>query len=167
MAVYSVDKLITEARKIAVDYRKATGKALPGVSAEVSMHDAARLLDLELVKENGLGYDAIGRGTRAGLKYQIKSRVIFDEQKSGHRLGQLRTEQNWDRIVMVLMDEDLETYEIYEVSREMILDELEKMTDSKRSKRGAMSVARFKMIGHLAWTREEGVLENELWHNHS
>ena len=82
-------------------------------------------------------------------------------------MGQLRTEQDWDRIVMVLMDEDLETYEIYEVSREMILDELEKMADSKRSKRGAMSVARFKMIGQLAWTREEGVLESELWHNHS
>jgi hypothetical protein len=33
-----------------------------------------------------------------------------------------------------------------------------------RAKRGALSVARLKIIGRLAWTREDG-LEPEVWDN--
>jgi hypothetical protein len=38
---------------------------------------------------------------------------------------------------------------------------------SNRKKRGAMSVARFKIIARLVWTREEGVIEDEIWDNQS
>jgi hypothetical protein len=166
MAVYSVDKLITEARRIAAEYRRATGKPLAGVTSEVCQYDAARLLDLELTKvgANG-GYDAIGRGARDGLKIQIKGRAIFDESKSGQRIGQLKLEQEWDAVVLVLMDEDLEPYEIYEARRNDIIDAIADNQASKRSKRGIMSVARFKAIGRLAWTRENGP-ESDLWENH-
>ena len=61
MTVYSVDKLISEARRLAADYRRATGKTMPGVSIEIAQNDAARLLDLELANDPQLGYDALGR----------------------------------------------------------------------------------------------------------
>ena len=163
MGVYSVDKLIGEARRIAAEYRRATGKPLAGVSGEVCQYDAAQLLDLELLKSPELGYDALGRGARDGLRIQIKGRAIFDENKSGQRIGQLKLEQDWDRVVLVLMDEDLEAFEIYEASREEIVTALDESVPSKRSKRGIMSVAKFKMIGHLAWTRENGTEDDELW----
>jgi hypothetical protein len=166
MGVYSVDKLIGEARRLAAEYRRATGKPLAGVSGEVCQHDAARLLDLELRPAGGEGgYDAIGRGTRVGKRIQIKGRAVFDEGKSGHRIGQLKTDQDWDSVVLVLMDDNLEPFEIYEAERTEIIEALKGSTPSRRNKRGAMSVARFKAIAKLVWTRENGLEQNEIWDN--
>lgn len=166
MPVYSVDKLISEARRIAAEYRRATGKPL-GISAEIAQHDACHYLHLEPV-EAETGYDAIGvEEPRKGRRIQIKGRAIFDESKGGQRLGQLRLEQDWDSVALVLMDPEFETTEIYEASRQAILDALEDATQSRRSNRGAMSVARFKHIAQLVWTREEGLITNIIWSNQS
>lgn len=164
MSLYSVDKLISEARRIAADYRRATGKPL-GISSEIARHDACTYLELE-PKDDAVGYDAIGlNNERKGLRFQIKGRAIFDENKSGQRLGQIKVEQEWDFIVLVIMDEDFETSEIYEVSREEVLEDLADSEKSKRKKRGAMSVARFKRLAHLVWNRDEGLIGNEVWDN--
>ncbi|NOY61863.1 MAG: hypothetical protein GXP10_01695 [Gammaproteobacteria bacterium] len=165
MSIYSLDKLIGEARRLASDYRKATGKSLGGVSGEVAQYDAAKLLDLELCPEQSVGYDAIGRGLREGRRIQIKGRAIFDESKaSRQRVGQLKVDQQWDSVVLVMMDEHFETTEIYEAHREQLLDA---MVDSsaKRSKRGALSVAKFKVIAQLVWSREDGLLDDGVWDN--
>ncbi len=167
MSVYSVEKLISEARRLAAEFRRTTGKPLPGVSGEIAEHDAARLLDLELCKDKPGGYDAVGRGSRAGKHIQIKGRVIFDEDKAGQRVGQLKLEQDWDSVLLVVMDENYEPFEIFEAERDDILDAMEDGGGSARKKRGAMTVARFKIIAHLVWTREEGVIEDEVWDNRS
>lgn len=164
MSVYSVDKLITEARRIAAEYRRATGKPL-GISSEIATHDACTLLDLEPV-EDATGYDAVGKqGDYEGQRFQIKGRAIFDESKSGQRLGQIKLDQEWDRLVLVLMDEDFETTEIYAVSRDEMMDDLEESQNSNRQKRGIMSVARFKRLAHLVWNREQGRVDDEIWDN--
>ena len=164
MSLYSVDKLISEARRIAAEYRRATGKPL-GISAEIASHDACTYLDLE-ANEEALGYDAVGsKGERKGKHFQIKGRAIFDEQKGGQRLGQIKIEQDWDIILLVLMDEDFETTEIYEASREDILNDLDEAGTSSRQKRGVMSVARFKRLAQLAWSREQGLVNDEVWNN--
>ena len=167
MGVYSVDKLISEARRLAAEFRRATGKPLPGVSGEIAEHDAARLLDLELCKERPGGYDAIGRGDREGDRVQIKGRVIFGEEKSGQRIGQLKLDKDWDSVVLVVMDENYDAVELYEASREEIENAIDESASSSRKKRGAMTVARFKIISRLVWTRDEGVLDNEVWDNRS
>ncbi|HQU15155.1 MAG: hypothetical protein B7Z66_05940 [Chromatiales bacterium 21-64-14] len=167
MTVYSVDKLIAQARQLAADYKRAMGKPLAGVSGEIAEYDAACLLDLELCQERRGGYDAIGRGPRDGLRFQIKGRAIFDEKKSGQRIGQLKVDQEWDRLLLVLLDENFETVEIYEAQREAVLEAAGSGASSRRSKRGAMSVARFKNIARLAWSRERGVEEDEVWDNRS
>lgn len=165
MSLYSVDKLMTQTRKLAADYRRATGKPLP-VTTEIANFDASTLLDLELIQPPPGGYDAVGRsGQREGLRYQIKGRAIFDDSKGGHRIGQLKLEQEWDAVLLVLLDDDFEPFEIFEADRDTIVEAMEEGQSSKRSKRGAMSVARFKNIAHLAWTREEGVIEDEIWTN--
>lgn len=153
MSVYSVDKLMTQARRLAVEYRQATGKPL-AVTSEIANYDAARLLNLELLPAGQHGYDAIGKGARAGERIQIKGRTIFDRSKSGHRIGQLKLGQDWDTLVLVLMDENFEPFEIYEAGRETVEDSLEMDGNTRRGKRGAMSVARFKNIGRLVWSRE-------------
>lgn len=164
MSLYSVDKLISEARRIAAEYRRATGKPL-GISAEIACHDACTYLELE-ANEEAVGYDAVGlKGNREGSRFQIKGRAIFDGQKGGQRLGQIKVEQDWDKILLVLMDEDFETTEIYEASREEILKDLDEAGTSSRQKRGVMSVARFKRLAHLVWNKEEGLIDDEVWNN--
>lgn len=161
--VFAVDKLISEARRLAADYRRATGKSL-GISAEIAKHDACTLLNLEPV-DGVAGYDAIGRDERDGLHIQIKGRAIFNEAKKGQRIGQLKLEQEWDSVVLVIMDEDFAADAIYEASRDEIITAMEEQADSKRSKRGAMSVARFKNIARQVWNRDEGDISDEIWDN--
>ncbi len=165
MGIYSVEKLISEARRLAVEYRRTTGKPLPGISGEIAEHDAARLLDLQLCDPRPGGYDAVGRGRREGRRVQIKGRTIFDEGKPGQRVGQLKLDQDWDSVVLVLLDESYEPFEIYEAGREAILAAMDEAGASSRRKRGAMSVARFRIIADLVWTREEGEIDDEIWEN--
>lgn len=165
-ALFSVGKLISEARHLAAEYRRATGQPL-GISGEIARHDACHLLNLEPVKEGTSGFDAIGRGERQGHRIQIKGRVIFDEAKKNQRIGQLKVEQNWDSVMLVLMDENYETDSIYEADRESVLEALSEQKENSRSKRGAMSVAKFKNIAQLVWSREEGLIHNEIWDNQS
>ena len=164
MSLYSVDKLISEARRIAAEYRRTTGKPL-GISAEIARHDACHHLELD-PQEDAVGYDATGlSGQRKNFRFQIKGRAIFDEKKGGQRIGQIKLEQDWDKILLVLMDEDFETTEIYEASRQEILDDMDEAGSSNRSKRGAMSVARFKRLAHLVWSNAEGLIDDEVWDN--
>ena len=163
MSVYDVDQLIAQARRLAAEYRRATGKPLGGVSVEISNADAARLLDLELVNDPQVPYDAVGRGSREGRRILIKGRAIFDQEKGGQRLGQIKLEQEWDSVLLVLMDENYEPFEIYEAEREEI--EYAMNEGGKRNKRGAMSVAKFKIISQLVWSADEGVIEDEIWDN--
>ncbi len=164
MTVYAVDKLISEARRLAAEYRKATGQSL-GVSAEIARHDVARLLGLELVPATAPGgYDALGKGRWEGKRIQIKGRAVFDESKSGQRIGQLKLGQDWDLVMLILMDENFEPFEIHEADRSELEAAVEE-SSSKRNKRGALSVARFKIIGRLVWTRENGLEDDGFWDN--
>jgi hypothetical protein len=154
---------MSEARRLAREYRVAMGKPLAGISAELAVHDAMRLMDLEAAPAGVGGYDAIGRGRRAGKRIQIKGRAILDESKGGQRIGQLKIEQQWDSVMLVLMNEDYDPVEIYEADRRDVMEAMDK-TSSNRSKRGAVSVARFKIIGRLVWS-SDGVEEDEIWDN--
>jgi hypothetical protein len=46
MGIDSIDKLMAEARRLAVEYRQTTGKTLP-VTSEIAVYDAIRLLNLD------------------------------------------------------------------------------------------------------------------------
>lgn len=154
MSVYAVDKLIVQARKLASDYRKAMGKPLAGISVEIAEYDAVNLLGLALCEPRVAGYDAIGQGAREGKRIQIKGRVLSDSKSTGQRIGQLQLDQDWDSVVLVILDEDYQPHAIYEADRQAILDAMqddEQGEGKKRNRRGAMSVARFKKIARLAW----------------
>lgn len=152
---YSIDALIAQTRRLAAEFRAATGKPLP-VSAEIAQYDASRLLDLEPVPPGTGGYDAVGRGVRSGRRIQIKGRVVPNEGGMAHRIGQLKLDQVWDILMLVLMDEQFEPCHIYEAERTMIEACLSQAESNRRNRRGAMSVARFKNIAQLAWSRQCG-----------
>ena len=61
------------------------------------------------------------------------------------------------------MDEDFESTEIYEASRQDMLDNIE--DEGNRQKRGAISVARFKRFAKQVWNKDEGLIVDEVWDN--
>ncbi|WP_457666129.1 hypothetical protein [Thiolapillus sp.] len=163
MSVYALEQLIAETRRLAAEYRRTTGQMLP-VTGEIARFDAARELNLEPAEPRVSGVDALGKDEYEDRRYQIKGRVILDEARAGYRIGQLNTNGDWTHVALVLLDEDFQPFKIYEADREEILTALSR-SSGKRSKRGAMSVAKFEAIGELVWTRENG-REDEVWSNY-
>ncbi len=160
MSVYAVDKLITQARRLAKEYRQVTGKTLP-VTGEIAINDAIRLLGMAAASELNCGFDAVLEYQQQRLRVQIKGRAIVNSKRSGHRLGQLKLEQDWDAIVLVIMDVDYETSEIYLAERETIMEAI----NESKNKRGSISIARFKIIGDLLWSAENGIENDGYWNN--
>jgi hypothetical protein len=161
--LYSIDLLMQQTRQLAARYRKTTGNTLP-ITGEIARFDVAKALHLDLNDNLTLGYDAIGQGQRDGLKILIKGRVIFEDSQSSPRLGQLNPDGRWDRVVMVLFDDDYMPVEMYEASAEEISSTLQGKAESKNKKRGAMSVAQFKIISELVWSGQESDT-SEVWEN--
>lgn len=159
LPAYSIDALIAQTRRLAAEFRAATGKPLP-VGGEIAQYDASRLLDLDPVSPGTGGYDAIGRGPRSGQRIQIKGRVLPSEGGIAHRIGQLKLDQEWDILMLVLMNEQFEPCHIYEAERPIIEACLKDARRTSRNRRGAMSVAKFKNIARLVWSQDRD-LEDE------
>lgn len=162
MDIYAIDKLMEETRQLAARYRQTTGSVLP-VTAEIARFDAARALQLRLNDVSEQAYDATGTGDHADLRFVIKGRAVFDSARSGQRIGQFNTRQDWDYALLVLFDADYQPDEIYQAHRDDIIEALE-ARQSKQKKRGAMSVAQFKIIGTRVWSMENGP-ESDIWDN--
>lgn len=154
MSLYSIEKLINETRRLAAEFKRTTGTMLP-VSGEIARYDVSHHLNLTLSTNNTCGYDAMGSGQREGLRVLIKSRVIGDQVKPGHRIGQLNLKGDWDIIILSLMDNAFEPLEMYQLSRQKILEDLA-THGQKHDKRGAISVAKFRIIGERVWDKEHG-----------
>jgi hypothetical protein len=153
--LYSIDLLMQQTRQLAARYRQTTGNTLP-ITGEIARFDVAKALNLTLCDDSTLGYDAIGNDEHAELKVLIKGGVIFEDSHSSPRIGQIKPDGRWNRVVMVLFDDDYMPVEMYEASAEDVSEAIEAKPDSKNKKRGAMSVAQFKIIGNLVWTELEG-----------
>ncbi|MSR13780.1 MAG: hypothetical protein EXR86_04295 [Gammaproteobacteria bacterium] len=150
MSVYAVDKLMSEARRLATEYKKLTGKTRP-LSAEIAINDAVRLLSLVPVTDPGLGYDAVQNHADRQERCVIKARVLFDPAKNAHRLGDVKLDKPWDTLLVVLMNASYETTEIYAVSREAVANAVAERAEHKKAN---LTIAKIKFIGALAWARE-------------
>lgn len=145
-------ELLGEAKALAREYYALTGKPL-GVTGEVAEYEAARILGVELTAARQAGYDAIERVGGATKKLQIKGRCLQENCKPGQRLGSIRTEHDWDAVLMVLLDYEFNATEIYEAQRENVEGALKAPGSKARNVRGALSVSKFKSIGTLRWQR--------------
>ena len=138
--------LLKETKKLAREYYALTGKAL-GVTGEIAEYEAARILGIELTSARQAGYDAIKRTKGLVKRFQIKGRCLQDNCKPGQRLGAIRMTHDWDTVLMVLLDSDFNTLEIYEAQRSKIKAALMVPGSKARNERGALSINKFKSIG--------------------
>ena len=150
MAVYKLDKLMAETRRLAAEYRRSTGSTLP-VSAELAKFDAISLLGLRTLDTPISGVDALCDTERGVERVQIKGRVIFDAKKTGQRVGQLNLDADWDIVLLVMMDEDYQSTAIFSVSKTQLLKVLAEQHDAKSTARGALSVKKFQAIAEQVW----------------
>jgi Family of unknown function (DUF6998) len=144
--------LLNDAKKLAKKYRMLTGKPL-GITGEVAEFSAANILGLKLSKARQAGYDATKKVNGKELKVQIKGRCILNNAKPGQRLGSIQLDKEWDAVIMVLLDEDLEVICMYEAERRAIENALMVPGSKARNERGALGVSKFKSIGQLVWER--------------
>ena len=140
--------ILARAKQAAVDYYRLTRKPL-GITGEVGEYEAARLLELTLKDARTPGYDA---EDEAGLRYQIKSRAVPDPGRADSQLlGSIKRAQEWDAVLMVLMNQEMETQEIWRAERNAVLKALAAPGSKAKNERGALSVSEFRQIGTRVW----------------
>ncbi len=146
MSVYQLEKLMTETRRLAAEYRRTTQLVLP-VTSELARFDAMSLLGLDEPEVKTSGVDAV----KNGLRYEIKSRVIFGGSKKRQRIGQLHPEASWDSVLLVLYNEDYQPTEIYEMDKATAIAVVAEDAKKTVAKRGIMSVEKFKTLAKRVW----------------
>lgn len=147
-SVKEIGDILESVKKLAVDYNRLTGKYL-SISGEYGEYFAAKNLELNLVDDKKLGYDATNE---AGTRIHIKSQVISaDKELSGQRLGSILFDREWDSIMVVVMNEAFEPYAIYEAGREAIEQSVKKGGGKSRNARSTLSAGQFKEISTLVW----------------
>jgi hypothetical protein len=142
--------LLQRAKAIAQSYRALTGKPL-GVTGEVAEYEAARLLGLELAPARQAGYDALEVRNGAVRRHQIKGRCLPANAKPGQRIGRISLDHEWDAVLLVLLDEALETREIWEAPRDALVQLLQAPGSKARNERHALAIAQFKRVAVLRW----------------
>jgi hypothetical protein len=145
-------EILGEAKKLAQEYRQLTGKPL-GITGEAAEYEAARILGIQLTPARQAGYDAIEDRDGEPYYLQIKGRCLLPDSKPGQRLGGINTEKEWDAVLMVLLDQNFDAFEIHEAQRADIVAALTAPGSKARNERGALAISKFKAIGKLRWTR--------------
>jgi hypothetical protein len=144
----SISEILARAKQAAIDYYRLTGKPL-GITGEVGEYEAARLLGLTLADARAPGYDATDEN---GVRYQIKARAFSATgRRKSQRLGSIKLDHEWEAVLLVLMDEALETLEIWEAERSAVVEALTAPGSKARNERGALAVSKFKQIGKQIW----------------
>lgn len=145
-----VERLLTQAKNLAKRYRALTGKPL-GITGEVAEFYAAKYLGLQLVLAREPGHDATMKEGKKTVRVQIKGRCLAKNCNPGQRLGRIKLEKNWDRVILVLMDEYFEVTKIFQAERHAVIRALQAPGSKARNERGALGVNKFKAIGKLVW----------------
>lgn len=145
-------RLLANVKLLAREYRALTGRPL-GVTGEVAEYEAVRLLpDLELAPVRQAGYDAIRRTSEGFQRLQIKGRCT---PMARGRLGAISLTQDWDAVLLVLLDSAFEATAIYEADRDTVALALTKPGSKARNERGQLAISSFVALGKRIWPTTE------------
>lgn len=82
-----------------------------------------------------------------------KGRCILEKSKPGQHLGSIDIHKEWDAVLMVLLDEIFDAFEIREAGQSVVIARLAEPGSKSRNERRSLGVNQFKAIGHLRWRR--------------
>ncbi len=152
MSLDPVLDILADAKKLAQQYRALTGKPL-GIAGEVAEYEAAHILGLNLTAARQAGYDATEIRDGKLFRLQIKGRCVLEGNKPGQRMGSIDIRKEFDAVLLVLLDGDLEATAIYEAPRDAVITALTTPGSKSRNERGALGISKFKSIGIIRWQR--------------
>jgi hypothetical protein len=126
-----------------------TGRPL-GVTGEMAEYEAARILGLELAVVRQAGYDAIRKTPGGEQLLEIKGRCVPGGGGS-QRVGAIDLRGAWEAVLLVLLDEQFNAFEIHEAGREALTEALQRPGSKARNERGQLGVSQFKAAGQRIW----------------
>jgi len=144
--------ILSDVKRLAVEYYSLTGKPL-GVTGELAEFEAAELLGLQLADARTAGYDATRVVDGHEVKIQIKGRRITGPTHYRGRVPSINLKKPFDTVVLVLMNEDYETVEIWESSRDLVEARLMAPGSKARNIRSSLAISQFKSIAEKVWPR--------------
>jgi hypothetical protein len=144
-----IGEILAAVKVLSKEYRAITGRPL-GCTGEIAEYEAVQRLGLKLAPVRQAGYDAIRETAGKRERIQIKGRCV-PPGGGTQKLGVLDVESEWDAVIVVLLDEDLNPTAIHEASREYVLEALA-VPGSKARANGRLSVAEFRKVSfcHLS-----------------
>lgn len=147
--------LAREAKDLARRYYQLTGKPL-GVTGEIAELEAARLLGLRLAGARQAGWDATRvRADRTLERIQIKGRWLMNGYKPAARMGAIDPHDDFDTVMLVLLDAQFEVRSISTMSRPDVRALLDDPGSRARNERGALSIGAFLSRAKLEWVCDE------------
>jgi len=149
----ALEGVIYSAKLAAIEYRKLTGKPL-GITAEVAEYEAAKHLKCTLMPPRTPGYDLIDCD---GKKVQVKGRVIYNKKSQKvPTIGESTEKKPWSYVVLVLLDENYNAFEIYKLENEKLEHYLAQPRLNGSSRDRSASVRKFKLWSGLPiWQRKK------------
>lgn len=151
-----VMNLLAQAKTLAKRYRELTGKPL-GVTGECAEYEAARILNLDLAPARTAGYDATETVEGELRKLQIKGRCVLHGGKPGQRIGSIDINKEFDAVLLVILDQDMEAVEMIEAAREAVIAALSAPGSKARNERGQLGISKFRALGIVRWRRGRDV----------
>jgi hypothetical protein len=144
--------LLGQVKRLAKRYYGLTGRPL-GCTGEIAEYEAVRILGLKLAPVRQSGFDAIRHAQGREQRIQIKGRCVHGPKPVG-RMGRIDcTNEKWESVMLVLLDENLDAFAIYEADRKAVIDTLQKPGSKARNERGALAVSTFMSLGEVIWRR--------------
>lgn len=144
--------LLSQAKVLARRYKELTGKPL-GITGEVAEYEAARVLGLELHLARQAGYDATEIRDGTPRRIQVKGRQVTPGNRKAGQLGSIDLRQEFDSVLLVLLDDDFNAYEMHEAARDEVETALARPGSKARNERGSLAIAQFKSISVVRWRR--------------
>ena len=143
-------QILAKVKKLAIEYYNLTGKPL-GVTGEVAEYEAAEKLGLELAEARTEGFDATRLVNGNTERIQIKGRKISSKSPYKGRVPKIDIKSQFDYVILVLLNEEFETFEIWEAPREAVIKRLIEPGSKARNERGSLEISQFKSIAKKIW----------------
>ena len=124
------------------------------MTGEIAELEASLALGLTLADARQEGYDATRMVDGGRQTIQIKGRWKQSGRNWG-RVPSINTEKDFDVVLLILMTGSYDLFEIWEASREKIIERLDEPGSKARNERRSMAVSQFKTIAARVWPKRE------------
>ncbi len=147
--------ILRDAKQLAQRYYKATGRPL-GITGEIAEFEAVRLLGLTMADARQAGWDATRILDDGSMeKLQIKGRAVRGRALGRSRIGKIDLRHDFDAVLLVVLDENLNATSIHRAERAQIEAALQEPGSVARNVRGQLSLSKFFSFDQQVWSNHE------------